>query len=91
MISLKAACLAFSLCPIIRDYAIDGFSYIAVGMALAVMFFTTAIVVSVVGKRNKAFIKLRKERKENWFGEYTEKEIAILCQTENCGEKMINK
>lgn len=91
MVALKAACLAFSLCPIIHDFMNDELSYITIGMVLAVIFFSVAIIISTVGKRNKVFANLRKERKENWFGEYTEKEIAILCQLEDCGEKATNK
>lgn len=91
MVALKAACLAFSLCPIIHDFMNDELSYITIEMVLAVIFFSVAIIISTVGKRNKVFANLRKERKENWFGEYTEKEIAILCQLEDCGEKATNK
>lgn len=91
MVSLKAACLAFSLCPIIHNYMNDEFSYITIGMGLAIMFFSVAIIVSTAGKRNKTLVNLRKERKEKWFGEYTEKEIAILCQLEDRGEKATNK
>ncbi|MDE7194252.1 MAG: hypothetical protein K2O14_09815 [Oscillospiraceae bacterium] len=91
MVALKAACLAFSLCPIIHDFLNEELSYITIGMGLAVIFFSMAIIASTVGKRSKVFVKLHKERKDNWFGEYTEKEIAILCQSEDCGEKMPNK
>lgn len=91
MVAFKAACLAFSLCPIIHDFMNDELSYITIGMGLATIFFSVAIIASTAGKRNKIFVKLRKERKEKWFGEYTESEIAILCQSEDYGEKTTNK
>lgn len=91
MVILKAACLAFSLCPIIHDFWNEEFSYITIGMGLAVTFSAIAVIASTVGKRSKVFVRLRKERKEEWFGEYTEKEIDILRQSEECSEKLTNK
>lgn len=91
MFMLKATCLAFSVCPIIHDFMNDEISYITIGMGLAVTFVAIAAIASTVGKRSKMFLRLRKERKENWFGEYNEKEIAIICQSNDFGEKMTNK
>lgn len=91
MLILKAACLAFSLCPILCDLIGDAISYFGTGMALAVVFLAIAAIASVSGKRSKMLLKLRCERKDRWFGEYTEKELAILSQSEDCKEKVTNK
>lgn len=91
MLILKAVCLAFSLCPILCDLIGDTISYLGTGMTLAVVFLGIAAIASISGKRSKVLLKLRCERKENWFGEYTEKELAILGQSKECGEKTTNK
>ncbi len=91
MFILKSVCLAFSLCPILYDFIDEIVPYFAVGMTLAVILGSISVIVSVSGKRSKVFLKLRGERKDNWFGQYTEKELAILRQLEDCGEKLTNK
>lgn len=91
MLILKAACLAFSLCPILCDLIGDTISYLGTGMTMAIGFSGIAAIASTSGKRSNVLLKLRCERKDSWFGEYTEKELAILNQSENRREKIINK
>lgn len=83
LVILKSACLAFSLCPIIRHFIGEAFSYIGIGMALAVIFVSIATIISASEKRSKVLRSLCNERKDNWFGSYTEKELEILAQLED--------
>lgn len=78
MLMLKSTCLAFSLCPILCDLADNIISYIGTGTTLAVCLWAISAIVSLWGKRNQVIIKLRSIRKDSWFGEYTQKELAIL-------------
>ncbi len=91
MFMLKAVCFAFSFCPILHYYISDTISYFSVSMTLAVVSLGIAAIFSVSGKRSKVLLKLRSERKENWFGEYTEKELAILRQSGDSDNKLTNK
>lgn len=75
---LKAACLAFSLCPIIHDFIGEEISYIPIGMGLAGISVSIAAIASSSGKRSKVFVKLLSKRRDNWFGEFTPEELSIL-------------
>lgn len=92
MVMLKSICLGLSVCPLIYNFfRNDLFSYIGISLCVIVITLFIACFFLSIGKRNEVLMTLISKRKENWFCEYTEKEIAILCQSEDCGEKTTNK
>lgn len=73
MVMLKSICLGLSVCPLIYNFLEMTFFIYRYQLVRNRNYFIYCLFLLSIGKRNEVLMTLISKRKENWFGEYTEK------------------